>query len=400
MKSIQDENQLLERMTFVTSIGDFLSFFALLRYFSDLGVPPSIAGYSVVVKTVAVATGGVVLPYLVRRYNTRKIVLSSQLLSFVFSSALLALVLNRSSFVPVLFGIQFGLNLLKQVFEGARETHSKSLNVSQRQLTAQAKLLSSFYGSQFIGPIVSFFLVSYLPLHIPFVLDAGSFLVAGVMALGLRAAPCVDERIHILRPLTYLFNRPLLRDLFFLRSVGFWFSIGLFNYLLFSVITEKHGLTLIHSAWVYSILGAGATVATFIIAKWKEYRSMPSEGVMATFAQLVFGVAILGFLWIENRALIWPVLFTAGIAMGCNSAATQALRRNLTTQGEFAEVVGLELVFGRAADALVSTVAALTLRSGVVGFESWLILASLVLFILGPVHLRFARGVTAGVVGG
>jgi len=64
---------------------------------------------------------------------------------------------------------------------------------------------------------------------------------------------------------------------------------------------------------LYSTLGAGATLATFFIAKWNEYRPMSSEGVMATLAQLVFGVAILGFLWIENRALIWPVLFAAGL---------------------------------------------------------------------------------------
>jgi len=234
-----------------------------------------------------------------------------------------------------------------------------------------------------------------LRIEIPVALDALSFLVAGVMATAVEKRRVQMEAIHVLRPLKYIWSRPLLRDIFLLRSVGFWFSIGLFNYLLFSVVSEHYGLTLVYSAWVYSLMGLGAAIsATWLRSPdgFKKTRFAGlNEGVMAMVAQIAFAITILAFIRLPSFSVALVVLVGTGLVMGLNAVATQTIRRKLCAADEFPEVVGLELVVGRLSDGLVSSIAGLSIAAGIVGYQGWLVVAAVVLFGSAAMHSRFIQ---------
>jgi hypothetical protein len=111
---------------------------------------------------------------------------------------------------------------------------------------------------------------------------------------------------------------------------------------------------------------------------------------------------ILFFFNLHSFGFALFLLLLAGIAMGVNAVSTQTLRRMLATQKQFPEIVGLELVIGRFADAAISTLAQLTLLRGMMTFQSWLVVAAIFLAVNGLLHLRFVNGqkVAFGLEGG
>ena len=56
------DNRILSKITFITCLGDFLSFFAILQILSSLGSSVAVSAFSVVVKSFAIGVGGVLLP--------------------------------------------------------------------------------------------------------------------------------------------------------------------------------------------------------------------------------------------------------------------------------------------------------------------------------------------------
>jgi hypothetical protein len=387
--SINRDNRLLSMITHVTSLGDFLSFFAVMEWFNRSGTNTAIASYTVVAKALAVACGGILLPTSIGWLSTRTLLITSQALSFVLSATLLLMVwfnVHSPFFIIIVFA---GVSLLKQLFDGARETHSKHVARESEQLQFQAQLLTSFYSAQFIGPIASFFLVKFLPIEIPFALDAVSFLLAAIAAVGLTSRNIHIPKINILRPLGYLWINLPLRDIFLMRSIGMWFSLGLFNYLMFSVVVDHYGLTLTHTAWVYSALGLGAAVSSSILRKYAD-RLFNREYSVAFAAQCLFAVTIFGFFKIPSFLSGFALILIMGCAMGANAVSTQALRRRFATNDQFPEVVGLEMVIGKLADSLIASIACQTLLTGTVSFQQWLVVSSLLIFVSGLIYFRFA----------
>ncbi|MEO5666678.1 MAG: hypothetical protein ABIR96_01330, partial [Bdellovibrionota bacterium] len=79
-----EENSLLSRITFATSLGDFLSYFAVLIIIKDLTHDTALAAYSVAVKTLAIALGGALFPRVASRRGFRATLIWSQALSGLF----------------------------------------------------------------------------------------------------------------------------------------------------------------------------------------------------------------------------------------------------------------------------------------------------------------------------
>jgi hypothetical protein len=77
--------------------------------------------------------------------------------------------------------------------------------------------------------------------------------------------------------------------------------------------------------------------------------------------------------------------------MGMNAVATQALRRKFTTQSQFTEVVGLELVVSKFTDVTIATIAAYFVTTHLATKEGLLISAALVLVVSAGIHLRFVK---------
>ena len=391
------ENRRLAFITQVTSFGDFISLFAVLKWLSDSGVSAAVGGYAVVVKSLGVGVGAALIPLALSRSSTQAVILLSQLLSALCSLFLLALIFRHevhagTHSIVATFGLIFGQTVLKQLFDGARETHSKVLSVGMHPMSAQAQLLASFYGAQFLGPIASFALIQWFPVTVPLILDAASFLMAAGLALRLTGRDIRSTAVHVLRPLAYLGCNPLLRDIVLLRSVVFWFSIGLFNYLLFSVVTDHYGLPLTYSAWIYSAMGLGAAVSSSILrgSRGAHARLLRlNEGALACGAQLAFAALVLAFFNLPSFPVALVALAALGLAMGANAVATQTLRRKFSTDAQFPEVVGFELILGRIADVSLSSLAAVTLLSHSMSYKAWLWVSVSVLVISAMLHLRF-----------
>ena len=387
------DNRILSKITFITCLGDFLSFFAILQILSSLGSSVAVSAFSVVIKSFAIGLGGLLLPRVLAWASTRRAIVLSQVCSLVLALGLLLLFLMNRLTIPGLFGILFFQTLLKQFFEGARETHSKSLGTSTEHVSLQSQLLSGFYGAQFIGPIISFFLIRFLPIQVPLILDSCSFFVAALLSIALQNSPLKLNQVNILAPLKYLRSQSKLRDILLLRSVGFWISMGLFNYLLFSVVVDHFDLSIVNSAWVYSMLGLGAAAATNLTRNpWTGKASWIGripEGWLAFFGQWGFAFIIFLFAEIPSFSVALVLLVFAGVFMGINAVATQALRRSLTTQSQFSEVVGLELILGRLTDISVTSLAFFTLSQGLLTYKTWIEIAAGCWLVCGALHLRF-----------
>ena len=387
------DNRILARITLITSLGDFLSLFAMIKLLMDSGLSVFVAGYAVVIKTAAVGISGVILPRVVSKYNTRTLIRASQWLSFFSVVTVVGAYWAHHLNVTLVFSALFIQTLLKQIFDSTREYHSKVVGENQCPVTFQSQLLSSFYSAQVIGPLVSMALILAFRIEIPLLLDAGSFLIAGAMASRLRTTVQPLVSLNVLRPLSYLIKYPQLLRLTLLRSIGFWFSISLFNYLLFSVVTQKFHLEVERSAWFYSVLGLGATLSiscirnplTGILTRVGKL----NEGYLAFVGQLAFGLALLGFIAFNSFLSVIVVLFFAGLGMGINAVGTQALRRKLTTPEQFPEIVALETLIARSTDVAIATAAGFTIASGAMTSNTWIVLAALNFFVCGGAHLSF-----------
>lgn len=319
----------------------------------------------------------------------------SQLVSGI---ALLILIFGfhfKSISLTTIFVLFFIQSLFKQLFEGARETHSKFQGENANQLSLQSQILSGLYNAQFVGPILSYLLIKSLPIEIPLTLDCLSFFLAAFIASKLTHSPPIQkgEATHVFAPFFYLNKFPKLRDITLLRSIGFWLGNGLFNYLMFAVVTEHFKLDIINSTWIYSFLGLGGVFATLLIhnSKTKEKRFLGrfEEWKLAFIGQFSMGLTFLGFVSIPSFYWALFLVFIFGICMGINAISTQALRRIFSTQKQFPEIVGIEVLVGRSVDVLISSGAQANLISNPSNYRYWAFAAALIFMINASLHFRF-----------
>jgi len=338
------------------------------------------AAYSIAVKTLGVAIGGVLIPYALRKYSTRQIMVVTQIFSG-FCIMLLALqwqmITNPS--IVFIFAILFLETIAKQIFEGASELRSKSLGSSGSQRSLQAEILHSFYGAQFWGPIVSFLLLRYLNIAIPLWIDVGTFLYAAWMASQLGDT-VYSGNYSLLRPVRYLrINRELFK-VFLLRSVGMWLPIGVFNYMLFPTIQNHSHLKMIDSAWIYVAIALGSLVAASAMKKPTGFLSRQCDWRIASVGFVCFGLTLFGFVSLPNYWLALVVLAVGGSFSGLGVIATRSIRRKVTTAEQLPEIMGLELFVGRITDFLVSSGCFYLLSRNLVTYTDGLIAAAVTWF--------------------
>jgi hypothetical protein len=378
----QDQNQLLSTVTFITALGDQISFFAVLVLIHNLTGNTLLAAYTVPMKSLGVAIAGACFPSVASRISMRTVVIWTQILSF-FLMGTIAWTANFSSYLAL--GIVLLLSILKQSFESAREHISKGLGEMPQQRRLQAQILHGLYSAQFLGPLLSFALIRLLPIVVPLWLDALTFLSAGLLALKLSPTVRVPESHSLLSPLSYLRKSPALLQIFFLR-VLYWVPIGIFNYLIFVVIQDHFGARIENSAWIYSVIGLGSLIATASLRTGNLFHEI-SDTVLAAGALVLLAATRIAFLSVP--ALGWAMLVFAvgGICNGINAVATQSLRRKLTSSKQFPEIVGLELVSGKAVDWAVATLCSLAMARGFIGYTEGIWISAGTLVLLGMGHL-------------
>jgi predicted MFS family arabinose efflux permease len=322
----------------------------------DISQSVAVSAYSIAVKTISTAIAGVLFPKIASHFTFKKLIIWSQ----VFSGVLVLLLLLHWKFsaahsVILIFGILFFQSFLKQLFEGAREARSRVLGEIGEQRTLQAQIMHGFYAAQFCGPIISFFLIRYIDLSIPLILDCMSFFVAALMARNV-GEDLQLIKFKIIAPFKYLSKNPELKKIFLIRSIGMWIPISAFNYISFPIVTEHYGLKLIQSAWVYVAVGFGSMIATSWLKSSHAWLKKQNDWKVVSISFIVLAISRIFFANLPSFYLAILVLIIGGFCNGLNATLTQAIRRKASTPEQLPEVIGLELFVGRLTDYFVASI--------------------------------------------
>lgn len=229
-----------------------------------------------------------------------------------------------------------------------------------------------------------------LPINIPLYVDVATFFVAAALCLQIPKDHLKRYEYSILKPLKYIWQFPALLQIFLLRSIGYWIPIGIYNYLTFSVVQEHYGLSLIYSAWIYSATGFGSALASatlksstggFLI-KFKNVIKNTSDAKIALIATVTLGFTRIAFISLPTFYIAILVIVVAGMANGFNAIATLSLRRKLTTDNQFPEIIGLEAIISKITDWAVATLCFLLISKGIITFSIGIWCAAISLWIL------------------
>lgn len=398
----QNLNKLLSQITFVTSIGDFISLFAVMVLTSQLTGNFILAAFNIPIKSLGIAIGGLTFPWIMGKFRTRSILICSEFISGVLAALLVAVAIWEPNYNWV-YGILLVQTVLKQYFDGSRESYSKSLASNKMQRSLQAEILNGFYSAQVIGPIIAFILLKNFPIYFALLLDCLSFLIAGFMAFKLLENREAHNSYSIFSPFSYLKKNTALAQIFLLRSIGYWIPIGIFNFLLIPVIEEHYNTHLLNSAWAYAVIGLGSVLASqalvlpsnakdrrtifeILIGQLRAKAALFHDGQLAFGALLILAVTRISFIYLPAFWIALGTLFVGGICNGTNAVATQSLRRKLASAQQLPEIIGLEIVIGRIVDFSVATLCKIGLDHGLTITQGiWF--SAVFLFFLAWMHL-------------
>jgi hypothetical protein len=284
--------------------------------------------------------------------------------------------------------------LLKQFFEAAREARSRILgdgiSTGPTQRGFQAQLLQGFYSAQILGPLLSFVFIRKMGVSIPLVFDALTFFIAAWLCR--KVGHDFETRSYrIFRPLEYIWKRPELLSLFLIRSVGMWIPIGIFNYVLFSVIDDYYKLDLLNSAWVYIAIGIGSLISTTLLRSQRGWWAQRQDATVAMLGFAFLALTRLAFINLPSFYWALGALALGGICNGANATVTQSLRRKICSSHELPEIMGLELFVGRLCDWAVSTWLFYMMSQNLVGYKEGIYLSMVSLLILSLAMYIFRK---------
>ncbi len=387
-------NRLLSRINFITSLGDFISLFAILQLIYVLSKSVILAAYIIPIKSAAILLYGLIFPFLVSRISLKRILTHSQTLSG-FSMGLIALywTISNSPSPYIILLLAFFQTFFRQCFSGAKDTYSKSMGAYNEHRSFQAQLLFGQYGAQFLGPVLSFILIYYLPLSIPLWIDTCTFFVAALLCIKF---PFVSPKYRhsILNPIKYIFKTTGLREIFILRSIGMWIPISIWNYVAFTIITKHYGLELIHSVWIYCIVGAGSFLASYLLNESGKQNILKTtmtkyhDSYLAAFGFLLIGIIRMFFIFPPDIFLAILLTFVGGFCNGLNAITSLSLRRKLTTDQEFPEVIGFEMIVGKACDWIIGTSIFILFSKGIIDYHFSMLICGLSFFVLAIYSLN------------
>ncbi len=345
-------NKYLSLITFITSLGDFISLFAVIKLLEHTSGSIAIASYTVSVKSVGIVLGALTFPSLLNSVSLKIILTISQLLAGV----LIAILASNTFLQPALIMLILLLQTIMDYYFGAaKQTYSKVISKDEDHRSYQAQLFKGFYSAQFIGPIISFLLISSFPITVPIWIDAISFFVASFMCI--KVPMLKLHRNHsIAAPLQYLSNNAGLSLLFLVRAVLIWVPIGIYNYLIFSVIKEHYHMELIHTAWTYSAVGIGSIIGSILLLSNRSKllkQFMDTE--IAIFAFVMLGITRIALINLPSFILLLGLIIFAGIFNGLHVVALASLNRKMTTNKQFPEIASLTTVISKLTDWTIST---------------------------------------------
>lgn len=253
---------------------------------------------------------------LVDRFSKRKILILTQIASFVFAFALAILTILNIANVWHVAVLAFFLTLAAALDVPARQSFLIEL-VGKRDLSSAVALQAGIFNTaRIIGPALAGLLIVYIGIGGTFLLNALSFVPLTIAFIKMRVKPLhFREHAHPLRALTdgvrYAFTHPTIGFLLVYTAI---FSVFGWSYAtIMPVITQSvFGQSADVLGYLFVASGVGAIIATFFVS---AYSNTISGKVMIIGGGLLFGTALVAFSFVRNFIYAFPILFFSGVGM-------------------------------------------------------------------------------------
>lgn len=267
---------------------------------------------------------GLVAGVYVDRWDRKKILVVSSALQAVFVALIPPLLPYGVVWLYILVAFS---STVRQFFEPAHDSVLPDVADEAALGAANSFMAVSATASSILGFAAAGFLAARIDLPLIFLLDALTFVVTGLLLLGLRVPPheSAEEGVRTVlgdmrAGLGLLFGSPLLRALFWL-GMGFSFTIGVHNTLgLPFVLTELRGGTEFIFGVQESVMAAGFVVGSPLMA---AFAGKLRERQWLVLCFLVMGVAGLVYALIDSVALALALSTLVGVF---NSPAVIAIK--------------------------------------------------------------------------
>jgi hypothetical protein len=378
-------------MSSITTAGDYISLIAIMVVIEKSGFGTLNAAYGSVIKHFGIFTSAILSNYVFKFFKSKTILIGTQLLSALFSLNVIYSVKNNSATLWTLYLSIFSITVLQQLFSNTRDYISKNITEQSKQshFHNQSSILSGLFGAQTIGPLLAFILVRNFPLYIPLGIDFLTFLIAAFIGLLLTHNQSIHSNENYLSTFNYIFKNRERCTLYLLRSVGFWFGIGLVNFLIFLIISNRFNLSVVDISIVFITQGAGAFFGNLGLKKFRNI--FPSENWKICFIGHFFlGIGCLLFFMSNSFKIALIPLFFSAIGSGINMVASQTIRREVVDQNYFAHFIAAELIIGRLSNWGISSLAKISIEGGV-SYEIWYFSGVGIILLTGFLHVLLQK---------
>ena len=380
------DHKIINIISSITTIGDFITLITIMVVIEKSGFGILNAAYGSVIKHLGVFFAALISNFVFKTFKSKTIFILTQVISAIFSLIVIISVKNNSISLWILYSCIFFITLFQQVFSTARDSFSKIIteDTKQSHFKNQSSILVGLFGAQTLGPLIAFILIKNLPLYIPLGIDFLTFIIAAGMATFIFHNRLISSHENYISTIKYIFNSRERSFLYLLRSVGFWFGIGLVNFLIFLIISHKFNLTVVDISFVFIIQGAGAFLGNVFLRKFKD-RLILENWKICLFGHLLLGLGCFFFLISHTFLEALVPLFISAIGAGINLVSSQTIRREIITQNFFNHFIAAELILGRFSNWVISSIAMLSIENGA-KYEVWYLIGVGIIIITGFLH--------------
>jgi hypothetical protein len=380
-------------MSAITTVGDYISLIAIMVVIEKSGFGTLNAAYGSVIKHIGIFSAAILGNYIFKYFKSKTILIGTQLISALFSLLVIIDVKNNSTSLSKLYFCIFSITILQQVFSNTRDYLSKDLTEQSKHshFSSQSSILSGLFGAQTIGPLLAFVLIKNLPLYIPLGVDLMTFLIAAIMGFLISHSEIISSNENYLSTFKYIFGNRERSTIYLLRSVGFWFGIGLVNFLIFLIISNRFNLSVIDISFVFIIQGAGAFAGNLGLRKFRDRFALENWKI-CFFGHVLLGLGCILFFMSSSFIVALGPLFFSAIGSGINMVASQTIRREIVDQNYFSHFIAAELILGRLSNWSISSLAKLSIEHGT-RYELWYFAGIGIILFTGALHFLLKNSI-------
>ena len=384
------ESITLNRITLISSIGDYFTIYALMQATQQIFGNSIMSAYNIAAQALGVCLAGMFGPFFLSKVSLKKLIFLTQLVPALLLISFLIYINVAQVKTPFLiYSLTIVVTFMYNLFFTCREAHSKNVGTTKKeQNILLSTIMQNIFTAQMIGPSLAFFLITMTRFEIPILLDASTFVICAVLALRLSPTVVNQKAQNVFNPLKYLWKDSKLLKIFLMRSTAFWIPMSIYNVVIYPLVADASGKSIIYSVWTDVAMGIGA-VLTVQFFKANVERLGHKLGTLTCVFNIVMAFCcLLCGIITDFSGLVFINLFM-GIGMGGNALTTQAVRRHATTKDNFSEIVSLEVIIGRFNAWVLGTLTTLLLLRHFFNVQMLMWSCAVVFVVIGILQMDF-----------